>query len=452
MVPKRLQVILALLIGFASLVFAGVSAVPQQASARPIVDSNQNRRSLDPHAFAQAAKHIAALRGMDTAELARRSTALARTDRTDQTGSQSGGETTLVNNWQISSDGTESPLGDFPVNSALSPDGAHMLVVNSGAGVQSVQVVDTASHAVQQTIPYYAPHSAFIGVAYSNDGMHAYVSGGGENAIHTFSVGGDGTLTAAGDVTLGTAAPDGSRNPYPTGLSVSPDGKTLFVANTQANTIVLVDAASQTVIGTVPVGTSPYTTLTSPASRYVWVSNWGSASLSVVDPATKAVVATIPVGSHPSAMRATPNGMLYVSDSNSDAVSIVNMQTMTELRRVSVVPLPNAPLSSSPQGLVVSPDGRRLYVADAGDNDLAVFALGSGGTEAAFQGWIPTAWFPTSVQVSADGKNLLVTNGFGGDVHDCAVAAAAEKYNLICEHILPGVRVGVILFSGAHHS
>jgi YVTN family beta-propeller protein len=335
----RLPVISALLIGFTSLAFAGMSLSPPRASARPIVDSNQNMRSLDPHAFALAARHIASLRGIKTAVLARRYTGLSRIESNDVTGSQVGSETTLVNNWHISPAGTESPLGDFPANSAMSPDGSHMLVVNSGAGVQSVQVVNPATGAIQQAIPYYAPHSAFIGITYSRDGSHAYVSGGGENVVHTFSVGGDGTLTATGDVKSGTVAPDGSQNPYPTGLSVSPDGKTVYVANTQANTIALVDTASQSVTGTVTVGKSPYTTITSASTRYVWVSNWGSASLSVVDPVSKQVVATVSVGNHPSAMTATPNGMLYVSDSNSDAVSIVNMQTMSEVSRVLVQPV-----------------------------------------------------------------------------------------------------------------
>jgi YVTN family beta-propeller protein len=413
MVRRRVPVIVTLLIGSVFLSVAGVSLVPWEANARPIVGSGQNFRSVDPHSFALAARHIAALRGINTAVLSRRFTTLARTESTDVTGSQAGGETTLVNNWHLSPAGSEAPLGDFPANSALSPDGAHILVVNSGAGVQSVQVVDSLSHSVQQTISYYAPHSAFIGVAYSSDGAQAYVAGGGENVVHTFSVGGDGALTATGDVTLGTVAPVTSQNPYPTGLSVSPDGKTVYVANAQANTIALIDTASHSVTGTIPVGTAPYTTIASPTTKYVWVSNWGSATLSVVDPTTKAVVATVPVGNHPSAMTATPNGMLYVSDSNSDAVSIVNMQTMSEVRRLSVVPLPDAPLSSSPQGLAVSPDGRRLYVADAGDNDIAVFALHPDGSGAEFQGWIPTAWYPTSVQVSADNSTLLVTNGFG---------------------------------------
>jgi hypothetical protein len=94
----RLPVISALLIGFTSLAFAGMSLSPPQVSPRPIVDSSQNSRSLDPHAFALAARHIAALLGIETAVLARRYTALSRIDSNDVTGSQSGSETTLVNN------------------------------------------------------------------------------------------------------------------------------------------------------------------------------------------------------------------------------------------------------------------------------------------------------------------------------------------------------------------
>ena len=144
MIHQRVPVIVALLLGSIFLSLAGASLAPRGASAGPIVRSNQNTRSIDPYSFALAAKHIVALRGVQTTSLVHRFTSLARTDSTDGPGSQAGGETTLVNNWHISPAGSEASLGDFPANSALSPDGTHMLIVNSGAGVQSLQVVDSS--------------------------------------------------------------------------------------------------------------------------------------------------------------------------------------------------------------------------------------------------------------------------------------------------------------------
>ena len=92
----------------------------------------------------------------------------------------------------------------------------------------------------------------FIGAAYSPDGRSAYVSGGGAEVVHTFGVGGDGQLAKTGDITIGTA----QQNPFPTGLSVSPDGATLAVANNLTNTVDLIDVASRRITATVPVGGS----------------------------------------------------------------------------------------------------------------------------------------------------------------------------------------------------
>src|SRR2546430_10535284 len=77
-----------------------------------------------------------------------------------------------------------------------------------------------------------------------------------------------------------------------------------------------------------------------------------------------------------SAMALGPDGLLYVALSNSDAIAVVDTATDQVLRTISDAPYVGAPLSSSPQGLAVSPDGRFLYVANAGDDDVAVFSLG----------------------------------------------------------------------------
>src|SRR5690606_9023467 len=68
-----------------------------------------------------------------------------------------------------------------------------------------------------------------------------------------------------------------------------------------------------------------------------------------------------------------------------------------------------------PFGISLAPDGRRLYVAEAGVNAVAVVdisPLDSGG-EPRVLGHIPTAWFPSRVLPSPDGRTLYVANAKG---------------------------------------
>jgi YVTN family beta-propeller protein len=331
----------------------------------------------------------------------------------------------LINGRTITPAGTQSSLGDLPLNAVLSPDGTHLLVSNSGAGMQSLQVVDAATGGVVQTLPYTAPASVFVGLAYSPDGRRAYASGGGSNVIHTYDVAPTGTLSATDDISMGVAGshyPLLGSGPWPVGLSVSPDGSTLYVADNLANAVSVVNTAGATVAAAIPVGSFPYTTLASADGRHVYVSNWGDGTVSVLDAARHTVAATITVGasstvgaatSHPSAMALGADGLLYVALSNGDGIAVVDTATNRVLRTLSDAPHVRSPLSSSPEGLAVSPDGRFLYVANAGDDDVAVFSLGDRGDDEQQLGRIPTAWYPTAVVVGKDGRTLYVTNGKG---------------------------------------
>jgi hypothetical protein len=64
-----------------------------------------------------------------------------------------------------------------------------------------------------------------------------------------------------------------------------------------------------------------------------------------------------------------------------------------------------------PVGLALSPDERYLYVAEAGVNAIGVIRL-SGGSGRVI-GHIPTGWWPSAVDVSADGNTLYVANARG---------------------------------------
>ncbi|MBA2391884.1 MAG: bifunctional YncE family protein/alkaline phosphatase family protein [Ktedonobacteraceae bacterium] len=328
-----------------------------------------------------------------------------------------GNTTRLINNWTITPAGLETRLGDLPMNSILSPDGHYLLVSNDGAGIQSLQVVATASRRVVQTIPYTAPSSVFIGLAYSPDGKYAYASGGGSDVVHTYRVNDDGLLTANGDIIIGTT----KANPFPTGLSISPDGKTLYVANNLANTVAIVNIATKTVTSTVEVGTYPYTTLMSKDGKTVYVSNWGDGTISVLDTKTQAVVSTIAVGKHPNALAFGPDERLFVADANSDAISVVDTESNKTVRTISVALYAHAPYGSSPESLAVSPNGQFLYVVNSGNNDVVVVALRHDWRTESLSDWqtqsivgeIPTAWYPSSIVLSKNGNTMYVTNAKG---------------------------------------
>ena len=79
-------------------------------------------------------------------------------------------------------------------------------------------------------------------------------------------------------------------------------------------------------------------------------------------------------------------------------------------------------VGSSPNALAVSPDGYTLYVANAGNNDVAVIHIfvpdanrlaSRSGPLDTVVGHIPTGWYPTALALSPDGNTLYVANAKG---------------------------------------
>ncbi len=73
--------------------------------------------------------------------------------------------------------------------------------------------------------------------------------------------------------------------------------------------------------------------------------------------------------------------------------------------------LPDVP-GSTPSSLALSPDDTKLFVANAGNNDVAVFDIANPAQSHSL-GFIPVGKYPTSVRVTPDGRRLLVANGKG---------------------------------------
>ncbi|HEY6424917.1 MAG TPA: beta-propeller fold lactonase family protein [Pseudonocardiaceae bacterium] len=305
--------------------------------------------------------------------------------------------------------GRQTDLGDLPLAAAISPDDHWLAISNDGQGAQSLQLVDTSSGTVRQTLSYPAPQALFVGLAFAPDGKTLYASGGGNEMIRRYSVGG-GALAEQAPIPLPTTNPAGAKvNPFPAGIVLTPDGQRLLVADQQADAFSVVDLTSGNV-HTTAAGHKPYAVVASPDGHTAYVTNEGTNTVSVMD-LTKPEPAqqkTITVGTHPNkAIMSTDGHTLFVANGDSDEVSVIDVGSGAVTHTISLAPYPGAQVGSSPDGLTQSPDGHTLYVANAGNNDVAVVDLGTNQVP----GLVPTGWYPTAV-VATD-RALFVVNGKG---------------------------------------
>ena len=106
-------------------------------------------------------------------------------------------------------------------------------------------------------------------------------------------------------------------------------------------------------------------------------------------------------------------GALFVSNGNNDLIERIDPQlgTIVSGRRIVPSPLVAGLRGVGTSGMAVSPDGRRLYVAELGINAIGVLDAKT----LEVLGHIPTAWYPYRVTVSPDGRHLacICFRGFG---------------------------------------
>ncbi len=281
---------------------------------------------------------------------------------------------------------TGSTAISFPAGLALSPDGRYLYVACNGDN--SVAVVQTATRTTVKQLPVgYFPY----GVAVSADGATVYVTNWGVTEYRFRSPTYD---PASGKLTAIAPAPGNA-----------PDGYYVPAIDTAG-----------------PL----------PKTSSAWV-----ISIPDGDPAGATVVGARHLGralddleqvgdTHPSATALVGRGSnthLYVARANDDTIAVLD----TAGRHVSELDLALRAgkghgaarvLGTYPNALAVSPDGTRVYVAEAGINAVAVLDT-SHPQAPRLLGRIPTGWYPTAVAVGPDGNTLYVANakGVGEDVN-----------------------------------
>ena len=314
--------------------------------------------------------------------------------------------TLLPNRWVLTPAGKQIPVGDLPLNMALSPDGALLAVTNNGYSKQFISLIDAKGDSALQKLPV---KKAFYGLAFSSDGQRLYASGGGDHQILIWHRE-NGQWQEDNPISL---RKDESQRLFVCGIALTAGGRELLAAENLNGTVSAVDLQRKQVKQRVQVGPYPYDVKALEGAEKAYVSLWGGSAVAVLRTAPLQVQKKIPVGEHPNTMVFTPDKKrLFVACANTDDIWAIDTQADTVLEVIGVHPYAGAPFGSTPNGLAVSPDGKTLYVPNADNNDVCVIDISRPG-KSRILGLIPVGWYPTAVAVSTDGSKIFVANGKG---------------------------------------
>ena len=330
---------------------------------------------------------------------------------------------------------------------------AHTAAVLLMGSPQPIIVLDTQTGQVlQRFLPGVEGTSSvkdrsagsFAGITYSPDGSKLLFSQD-NNYVSVADVDKEtGLLRHEQRVVLPLPPVDGriyhnAKSINPGGIAFSSDGKRAYVALNAANTLGVIDLASSSarLMAQIPVGNVPNSVVIH--GNLAYVSNEGgrpatsadftndsdgtpivvdrtdaftlSGTVSVVDLTTGKQTKTIPVGLHPAGMTIV-GSRLFVANAYSDSLSIIDLQTDKVVRTIDLsVPIAGGTFGSGPNGVAVTESGT-AYVTLGQANAVAVVDL-QGRDAHPVIGYIPTAYFPTSIAYDKARKQLVIADDKG---------------------------------------
>jgi YVTN family beta-propeller protein len=214
---------------------------------------------------------------------------------------------------------------------------------------------------------------------------------------------------------------------FPHEAALSHDGRFLYVSNNGVlwmtedsdgtNTISIVDAHAMKKVADIDLGRfhRPHGIALRPGSEQILATTERPFGLILVDPGLRKVLRDYDVkGKSPHMVIPMPDGeWVFVSDSDSDAVAAIQLRT----GKVKVIPT-----GAHPQGGVLSPDGRRLYLTTTNANQISIIDT----SKQEVIGAIATGKGPARIAITPDGKTLIYNLQYDPGVGFADVASGKQ--------------------------
>jgi YVTN family beta-propeller protein len=243
---------------------------------------------------------------------------------------------------------------------------------------------------------------------------------------------------------------------YPHHMTVSLDGRYLYIGNTHSNTVSAIDLATENIVKTlplldpynlyyspdrrllvttatrlgrvevhaveewsqigaakgwtrlaqIPTGKDPNHFAFSPDGRFMYVSNEYSHQLSVIDLQERKLVRQLTTGRRPIDMSLAPGGkILFLANYGEGSVTVYDTESFKELDRI--------PTGAGAHGMAMSVDGKILFVSNRDASTVSVIDVASRKVTQTFH--VPMG--PDMMEVTPDGRELWVTGRYGSKVN-----------------------------------
>ena len=250
--------------------------------------------------------------------------------------------------------------GNMPHEIAISPDGRQAAVVAYGG--RSIDVFDVASREKLRTIdlsPNEGPH----GVFWLEDGRILATTERSQSL----------TIVDTGNGDAVTAIATGQQGTHM--VAVSPDRRRAYTANIAAGTVSVIDLEGGAKLRDLAVGGNPEGIALTPDGRTLWVGDLEGARVQAFDTASFERLGEVRTGDVPIRVVASPDGRWIVtSNLGCGCLTVIEAASRRAVREIAVSGIRQAGQVT----ILFSADGRRLYVAETGRDQVAEVDFASG--------------------------------------------------------------------------